>query len=73
MCSKIGKKVQKIHQNHISLKTKNKQKYEKVQLKGGLLAKSRKLFFSGDVIFGGQNPKKCKKKIQKILLSQIVR
>ena len=61
MCSKIGKKVQKIRQNHISLKTKNKQKYEKVQLKGGLLAKFRKLFFSGEVIFGGQNPKNAKK------------
>ena len=42
-------------------------------IKGGLLAKSRKLFFSGEVIFGGQNPKNAKKKIQKILLSQIVR
>ena len=72
MCSKISKKVQKIRQNHISLKTKNKQKYEKVQLKGGLLAKSRKLFFSEEGIFGGQNPKN-EKKFQKILLSQIVR
>ena len=32
-----------------------------VVLKGGLLAKSRKLFFSGEVIFGGQNPKNEKK------------
>ena len=30
-------------------------------LKGGSLAKSRKLFFSGEVIFGGQNPKNGKK------------
>ena len=29
-------------------------------VKGGLLAKSRKLFFSGEVIFGGQNPKNAK-------------
>ena len=29
--------------------------------KGGLLAKSRKLFFSGEVIFGGKNPKNAKK------------
>ena len=32
-----------------------------VVLKGGLLAKSRKLFFSGEVIFGGQNTKNAKK------------
>ena len=30
-------------------------------LKGGSLAKSRKLFFSGEGIFGGQNPKNAKK------------
>ena len=30
MCSKISKKVQKIHQNHISFTTKNKQKYAKL-------------------------------------------
>ena len=70
MCSKIGKKVQKIRQNHISLKTKNKQKYEKVQLKGGLLAKFRKLFFSGEVIFGGQNPKNAKKNFKKFYCSK---
>ena len=29
--------------------------------KGGSLAKSRKLFFSGEGIFGGQNPKNEKK------------
>ena len=39
-------------------------------LKGGLLAKSRKLFFSGEVIFRGQNPKNAKmqKKISKIFI-----
>ena len=41
--------------------------------KGGSLAKSRKLFFSGEVIFGGQNRRNTKKKFQKIILSQIVR
>ena len=30
-------------------------------IKGGLLAKSGKVFFSGEVIFGGQNPKNEKK------------
>ena len=29
------------------------------------MAKSRKLFFSGEVIFGGQNPRNAKKKISK--------
>ena len=36
-------------------------------MKGGSLAKSRKLFFSGEVIFGGQNPKN-EKKISKIFI-----
>ena len=35
------------------------------KLKGGSLAKARKLFFSGEVIFGGQNPKNEKKKFKK--------
>ena len=32
-----------------------------ILFKGGSLAKSRKLLFSGEVIFGGQNPKNAKK------------
>ena len=37
-----------------------------------IIGKIQKTFFSGEVIFGGQNPKNEKKKFQKILLSQIV-
>ena len=36
------------------------------------IGKIQKTFFSGEGIFGGQNPKNAKKKFQKILLSQIV-
>ena len=39
--------------------------YQFFESKGGLLAKSGKLFFSGEVIFGGQNPKNAKKKNSK--------
>ena len=39
--------------------------YQFFESKGGLLAKSGKLFFSGEVIFGGQNPKNAKKKFKK--------
>ena len=38
---------------------------QNLNLKGGSLAKSRKLFFSGEVIFGGQNPKNAKKNFKK--------
>ena len=41
-------------------------------MKGGLLAKSKKLFFQGRAFLEGKIQKMQKKKFQKILLSQIV-
>ena len=46
--------------------------FQKYLFERRIIGKIRKTFFSGVVIFGGQNPKN-EKKIQKILLSQIVR
>ena len=43
------------------------------KMKGGLLAKYRKLFFFRGGHFWRAKSKKCKKEFQKILLSQIVR
>jgi len=37
-----------------------------------IIGKIQKTFFSGEVIFGGQNPKNAKENFKKILLSQIV-